>query len=168
MGSELFEVQYLFARALQGLEVAALAASRRTVDHDETEGRRQNFQLGDDPFSVGPVTTLEGLRVPADLAQDVRHRAGALATAPAVDERAPMAVLAAEQGLDVTANVLREERGAELARVERRDLLVEGADRGALGVVERGRRDRAGDVVFGVFCGRAGIHDRVELREQRR
>src|SRR5882762_2443838 len=168
MGSELFEVQYLFARALQGLEVAALAASRRTVDHDEAEGRRQNFQLGDDPFSVGPVTTLERLRVPADLAQDVRHRAGALATAPAVDERAPMAVLAAEQGLDVMANVFREERGAELARVERRDLLVEGADRGALGVVERWRRDRAGNVVFGVFGGRAGVEDRVKLREQRR
>src|SRR5712691_2749683 len=164
MGSELFEVQYLFARALQGLEVAALAAPRRTVDHDEAEGRRQNFQLGDDPFSVGPVTTLQGLRVPADLAQDVGHRAGALAAAPAVDERAPVAVLAAEQGLDVTANVLREERGAELARVERRHLLVEGADRGALGVVERWRRDRAGNVVFGVFGGRAGVEDRVKLR----
>src|SRR4030088_2822579 len=157
MGSELFEVQYLFARALQGLEVAALAATRRTVDHDEAEGRRQNFQLGDDPFSVGPVTTLERLRVPADFAQDVRHRARALAAAPAVDERAPVAVLAAEQGLDVTGNVLREERGAEFARVERRNLLVEGADRGALGVVERRRRDRARDVVFGVLSGRAGV-----------
>src|SRR6267143_6311933 len=135
MGSELFEVQYLFAGALQGLEVAALAASRRPVDHDEAEGRRQNFQLGDDPFSVGPVTTLDRLRVPADLAQDVRHRAGALAAAPAVDERAPMAALAAEQGLDVTANVLGQQRGAELARVELRDLLVESTNRGALGVV---------------------------------
>src|SRR5882672_4805917 len=164
MGSQLFEVQYLFAGALQGLEIAALAAPRRTVDHDEAEGRRQSFQLGDHPFSVGPVTTLQGLRVPADLAQDVRHRAGALAAAPAVDQRAPMAVLAAEQGLDVPRDVLREERGAELARVELRDLLVEGADRGALGVVQNWRGDRAGDVVFGVFGGRAGVDDRVKLR----
>src|SRR3981189_466440 len=139
MGSELLQVQYFFARALQGLEVAALAATRRTVDHDEAEGRRQNFQLGDDPFSVGPVTTLERLRFPADFAQDVRHRARALAAAPAVDERAPAAVLAAEQGLDVTANVLREERGAELARVEGRDLLVESTNRGALGVAQNWR-----------------------------
>src|SRR6267378_1463540 len=164
MGSQLFEVQYLLARALQGLEVAALAASRWAVDHHEAEGRRQNFQLGDDPFSVGPVATLQGLRVPADLAQDVRHRARALAAAPAVDERAPMAVLAAEQGLDVPRDVLGQKRGAELARVEWRDLLVEGADRGALGVVERWRRDRAGNVVFGVFGGRAGVEDRVKLR----
>src|SRR5882762_2929922 len=140
MGSELFEVQYLFARALQGLEVAALAATRRTVDHDEAEGRGQNFQLGDDPFSVSPVAALEGFYLPADLAQDMRHRAGALAAAPAVDERAPRAVLAAEQRLDVPGDVLREERGAELARVERRDLLVESPNRGALGVVEGGRR----------------------------
>src|SRR6267143_784673 len=109
------------------------------------------------PSSVSPVAAFEGFYVPADLAQDVRHRAGALAAAPAVDERAPVAVLAAEQGLDVTGNVLREERGAEFARVERRNLLVEGADRGALGVVERWRGDRARDVVFGVFGGRAGV-----------
>src|SRR6266850_1237177 len=94
--------------------------------------------------------------------------ARALDSAPAVDERAPRAVLAAEQRLDVPGDVLREERGAELARVERRDLLVESADGGALGVVEGRRRDRAGDVVFGVFGGRAGVEDRVKLRGQRR
>src|SRR6267143_1151206 len=87
------------------------------------------------PSSVSPVAALEGFYLPADLAQDVRHRAGALAAAPAVDERAPRAVLAAEQRLDVPGDVLREERGAELARVERRDLLVDSTDRGALGVV---------------------------------
>src|SRR5438445_5335855 len=132
MRGELLEVEDLLACALQGLEVAALAASRWAVDHHEVEARRQNFQLGDDPFSVSPVTTLQGLRVPADLAQDVHHRAGALAAAPAVDERAPLAVLAAEQRLDVSRDVLREERGAELARVERRDLLLESTNRAAL------------------------------------
>src|SRR6266513_4786697 len=168
MRGELLQVQYLFACALQGLEVAALAASRWTVDDDELEVMRESLQFLHYPSSVSPVAALEGFYVPADLPQDVRHRARALAAAPAVDERAPTAVLAAEQRLDVPRDVLREQRGAELARVEWRDLLVESSNRGALGVVERWRRDRAGDVVFGVFCGRAGVHDRVELREQRR
>src|SRR5438046_2504336 len=38
MRGELLQVECLFARAMQVLEVAALAASRRTVDHDEAEG----------------------------------------------------------------------------------------------------------------------------------
>src|SRR5438876_7831533 len=168
MRGELLQVECLFARALQVLEVAALAASRRAVDHDEPEVMGESLQFLHHPSSVSPVAALEGLCVPADLAQDVRHRARALAAAPAVDERAPTAVLAAEQRLDVPRDVLREQRGAELARVERRDLLVESTHRGALGVVQNWRRDRAGDVVFGVFCGRAGVYDRVELREQRR
>src|SRR5216117_1481144 len=168
MRGELLQVECLFARALQVLEVAALAASRRAVDHDEPEVMWESLQFLHHPSSVSPVAALEGFCVPADLAQDVRHRARALAAAPAVDERAPTAVLAAEQRLDVPRDVLRQQRGAELAGIELRDLLVERANRGALGVVERWRRDRAGDVVFGVFCGRAGVHDRVELREQRR
>src|SRR5438477_3343183 len=64
MRGELLQVECLFARALQVLEVAALAASRRAVDHDVAEGRRQYFQLVDDPFSVGPVTTVHRLCVP--------------------------------------------------------------------------------------------------------
>src|SRR5205823_2505027 len=115
MRGELLQVECLFARALQVLEVAALAASRRAVDHDELEARGELLQFLHHPSPVSPVAALERLCVPADLAQDVRHRARALAAAPAVDERAPMAVLAAEQRLDVPRDVLRQQRGAELA-----------------------------------------------------
>src|SRR5712692_2986059 len=44
MRSELFEVEYLLAGTLQGLEVAALAASRWTVDHDELEVMGKSLQ----------------------------------------------------------------------------------------------------------------------------
>src|SRR5205823_6269621 len=81
---ELLQVECLFARALQVLEVAALAASRRAVDHDELEARGELLQFLHHPSPVSPVAALERLCVPADLAQDVRHRARALAAAPAV------------------------------------------------------------------------------------
>src|SRR5256885_761416 len=138
MRGELLQVEHLLAGTLQVLEVAALAASRRAVDHDEPEVRREPLQFLHHPSPVSPVAALEGFCVPADLAQDVRHRARALAAAPAIDEGAPVAVLAAEQRLDMARDVLREERSAELARVERRDLLVESANRGALGVIQNG------------------------------
>src|SRR5438034_11102516 len=118
MRGELLQVEHLLAGTLQVLEVAALAASRRAVDHDEPEVRGKSLQFLHHPSPVSPVAALEGFCVPADLAQDVRHRARTLAAAPAIDEGAPVAVLAAEQRLDMPRDVLREERSAELARVE--------------------------------------------------
>jgi hypothetical protein len=95
----------------------------------------------------------------------VRHGAGALAAAPAVDERAPGLGLVLEELRDVLADVLRHQRGAELLRVERRDLLVQRSDLRALGVVEHRRGNGAGDVVLGVFGGRARVDNRVVLLE---
>src|SRR5207302_715015 len=66
MGSELFEVEYLFARALQGLEIAALAAPREAVDNDEFEAVGDSLQFFDHPSSVSPVAAFEGFYVPAD------------------------------------------------------------------------------------------------------
>src|SRR5437870_13600293 len=134
MRGELLQVEPVLAGTLQVLGVAALAASRRAVDHDEPEVRGKSLQFLHHPSPVSPVAALEGFCVPADLAQDVRHRARALAAAPAIDEGAPVAVLAAEQRLDMPRDVLREERSAWLARVGRGGRLGESTSRGGRGV----------------------------------
>jgi hypothetical protein len=62
-------------------------------------------------------------------------------------------------------NVSRDERGAGALCRERRGLLVEGSDFRALVVVQDGTRKRSGDMILGILRGRAGVDDRVELRE---
>ncbi len=64
--------------------------------------------------------------------------------------------------LDVARDVFRHQRRAALLRIEGRDLLVKGADRGALGVVEHRAVDRAGHVVLGEFRRRAHVYDLVK------
>ena len=101
------------------------------------DGRAAQFR--DHETAVGLVTAFEGLGIPADLAQDVRHGAGALAAAPAVDRRMPGLGLVAEEALDSCAAFLAR---AQLLRLERGDLLA-GADLRAL-IVEHRRQTRRG------------------------
>ena len=60
-------------------------------------------------------------------------------------------------------NISGHQRGAELLRLEGRDLLVDRADAHALLVVEHRAGDRAGHVVLGEFGGRAHVDDLVKL-----
>ena len=79
----------------------------------------------------------------------MRERAAALAAAPAVDERRPVARLVGEWALEHRGDVARDQRGAGAPRGERRLLRVHRADARALVVVEHREVRRAGNVVFG-------------------
>ena len=162
MRGERLEIQTLAARAREGRQQAALAAAGRSVHDRKSYFQRYFFKLGDHPSAIGLVPALQRLSVPADLAQHVRHGAGALAAAPAVHQRPPVLALAPEQGFDVVRDVLRQQRGAELLGVELRDLLVQRADLRALVVVEHRRRDRARDMVGVEFRRRSAVDDAVE------
>ena len=166
MGGEAFQVQHLRAGVLDGMEQAALAAAGGAVDHAELQLQRQCGEDVDDEVPVGLVAAFDAPGVPADFAQDVRHRPGTLAPAPAVDQRPPGARHRGELVLYVVGDVLRHQRGAELLRVERGDLLVQRADPRTLLVVEHGRRDRARHVVLGVLGRGAHVDDRVEARQR--
>src|SRR5437868_12921789 len=124
MRREPLEVDHLAAGARERGEKAALAAAGRAVHDDEFELRRQRRQLADDPPSIGAIAAGQRLGLPADLAQDVRHGARALAAAPAIDERAPALLLAGEQRLDMAGNVPGDQCAADLLRLERRHLLI--------------------------------------------
>jgi hypothetical protein len=70
-----------------------------------------------------------------------------------------------KQNLDVACHVARDQFRADLLRLERRDLLVQRPDLGALDVVQHRRGDRAGDVILREFRGRACVDNGIEVAE---
>ena len=164
MRGEVFEIEHLCTGALERSQQPALAAAGGAVHDHKGEAGRHNLQPVDDPPAVCAVAAFQGFRVPADLAQDMRHRARTLAAAPAVDERAPMALFAGEQRFHVARDILGHQRRAEFLGIERRELLVHRADLDALGVIEHRRGNGTGNMIFGVFRRRARIDQRIGLR----
>src|SRR5207244_8691488 len=132
MRGERLEVEHLRARARERGKKAALAAAGGTVHDGEVQFGGQRCQRFNYPAPVRAIAAGQRLRLPAHLAQDVRHRAGALAAAPAIDERMPALIFLAEKRVDVPRHVLRDERGAEVLRLEWGHLLVERDEFGAL------------------------------------
>ena len=143
-------------------EEATLAAPGGAAHHLERETLRHAIELRDDLAAVRPVAAFEGRRVPADLAQHVGHRRGALPAAPAVNERTPAMPASTEMLVDVPRDVLRNERCADFFRVERGDLLVERADVGALGVVQHRAVHGWRHVAEREFGGRAHVDHLVK------
>ena len=166
MVGERFEVEHLRALRAPARRAGGSCPSR--------SGRRrrasrsalgQRLELGDDGAAEVAVAALEDVDAKADLLEHRRQRAAALAAAPAVDERRPFARLVEHVALDVRGDVARDQRGAALLRLERRDLLVLGADRRPLGIVERRPVDGAGQAVLGELALRARVDDGVEAPE---
>src|SRR5206468_4979058 len=97
----------------------------------------KRLERGDDGAAKVAVAAFEDVDAKADLLEHRRERAAALAAAPAVDERRPLSRLVEHVPFDMRGDVARNERCAALLRLERGDLLVLGADRLSLAVVER-------------------------------
>jgi len=72
----------------------------------------------------------------------------AAAAAPAINERPPAARPAGKTRFEMARDIAADQRGADFLGIERRFLLVDGADARALGVAEHRAADRAGDVVL--------------------
>ena len=66
---------------------------------------------------------------------------------------------------EMAGNVARHQCGADLARLERRHLLVQRADADALRVVQYRAVGRARDVVFGILGRRTHVDDAIEFGE---
>ena len=100
--------------------------------------------------------------IPADTAQDVRHRAAALSTTPAEDQRQPVLFPVAESVTQMVGDVFGDVGRADLLGGKRRNLLVQGADLDPLLVAEYRAVDRSGQMVFGKLSGCAHIDERIE------
>jgi hypothetical protein len=113
----------------------------------------------------GLVAAVELDHGPADFRHHQRQRAAAVAAAPAIHQRFPLARLVQEQGFNVPGDIARHQRGAGLARLEGAHLFVHGADDDAFGVVEHRAVDGAGDMVEREFGFAAGVDDDVEFAQ---
>jgi hypothetical protein len=165
VAGQFFQIQHLRTFFTQGLQQARLARSGRAADHPEVQPRDLRRQVGQQGRAKRLVATFEQMHPKADLAQDQRQRVAALAAAPAVDQGLPVLGFVQDLALDMGGNIAGDQGGTDLLRFERADLLVQGADAHALGVVQRRPVERAGQVVLGVFALAARIDDRAEAFE---
>ena len=165
MTGQFLKVEHLFAESPERLQDAALATAGGAANYLELELAGQLGQAVDDHLAVDFVAVLKLLRVPADTPENEGHRAAALSAAPADDQRAPgfwpVEKFLTQMACDVFGNV----GGADFFRLERRYLLVKGANFNALLVVEHRAVDRSRDMVFGKLGWRADVDDFVEGRE---
>ena len=157
-----FQVEHLRAALGHAMQQPRLGAAGGAAQHHQRQGRAGVGDAFDDVAAPALVAPRELLRVPADQAQPVHHRAAAQAAAPAVDQRLPVRRLVREALAQVARQVGRHHRAAHAPGLEGAGLLVDRADDAALVVVEHRAVDGAGDVVERELRRRAGVDQGVE------
>src|SRR6185437_8215434 len=165
VASEALEVEHLPARRGDRLDEARLARPGQAADHAVIELPRPLREQRDDVPAIRAIAAVELRCAKADFAEHVHERAAALSAAPAVDERRPLARLVAHVGFDDARDVAGDDRGAGLARIERRNLHVHRADERALVVVEHRQVHGAEQMIVGKFRWRANVDALAERRE---
>ena len=165
MVGESFQVEHLCAGSAQVLQQPALAAAGGSADHAPNVARRQRLERLEDGASVGPISTVELARVPADALEHVDQGAAALAAAPAVHERAPRARLVRERLVEMACDVACDQCSADAAGVEGR-AAMQRTDLCALAVVQHRQVHRQRHVVFGEFARTAHVDDGVVRRRR--
>jgi hypothetical protein len=163
MTGERLEIERLRPFCAQRVQQPRLAAARMTDERDIAKLRGQRIERRAHRAPVCLVAAVELARLPADQVEPGRHRTRALAAAPAIDQRPPVARTVGEGGIEMPRDVARDHRRADPRRFVRRHLTVHRADDHALLVTEYGRVQRAGDVVLGELERRAHVDDLVEL-----
>ena len=152
------QVQHLRAFCRERLQQPGLARTGGAAHDLVVTASRQLRQIGHQRRPEGLVAAVDQRHPKADLVQDERQRAAALAAAPAVDERLPVARLVQHLALDVRCDVVGHQRRAQLFGLKGVDLLVLRANDLAFVVMQAGPVDGAGQVVFGVFALTSGVN----------
>ena len=160
-----FKVEHLGALGGQGLQQAGFAAAGGAADHAVMQALCPGGEVVHQGCAPGFVTAFDEGHLEADGAQDGGQGAAAVAAAPAVDQGFPAAGSIDQLALDVGGDVARGQGCAAFFGLKGVDLLVQGADDDALGVVQRGPVDGTGDVVERVFVFAPGIDDGFKLVE---
>jgi hypothetical protein len=131
-----FEIEGLCALRGQRMQQPGLAATGAAAQDAVAKALRQHLQLCTHHGAKGLVAALQLRAAKTDLAKEPGQRARALAAAPAIHQRQPFARLVGDPAIQVVGDVARHHRCAELARLQRRLLLVQRADNAALLVVQ--------------------------------
>jgi len=153
-----FEVQHLRALGRQRLQQTGFARAGGAANDLVAVARGELRQIGHQRRPEGLVAAIDQRHPEADLVQDQGQRAAALAAAPAIHQRLPVAGLAEHVALDVRGDVFGDQRRAELFGLELADLLVLRADDFSFVVMQAGPVHSAGEVVFGEFALASGIN----------
>ena len=157
------EIERLRPGIRQCMQQARLAATGVPGKDNIVEPGRQRIERSHHIAPVGLVTAFELTGAPADHVHHQGHRRRARSTAPAIDERPPVARPSRERRIEMVSDIACDHGRADPRGVERRDLLVQGADGDALLVAEYRRVDRTGNVVVVEFERCAHVDDFVEL-----
>jgi hypothetical protein len=150
------EVERLCAFRRQRSEEPALARAGEAAQDHEPKTRRQRLELTDDVPAIGAIAAVKLHRAPADLDQYMREGTAALSAAPAVDQRLPVTRFIGERAVQHCRDVSRDERRPEPASLEG-GADVQGADAGALLIVEHGQIHRAGKMIERELRGAAHV-----------
>lgn len=153
VAAEGFEVEHLGTGGGEESENAGFSGSGEASEDMEVELRRVGGEVVTDPCAPVLVATAEDIGAPADCVEDGGHAAGALAAAPAVDEKAVAFGSVCEERAEVAGDIAGYEDGAAAAGFEAALLAVDGADFRAFGVVEDREADGIREVVLGEFRG---------------
>jgi len=162
------EIQHLLALGRQMGQQPGFRRSGPAIQqhHPQRQGR---FIHGlNHKTAIGLVPPVDQPNPPADLRQDRGKRPRPLPAAPTIDQRTPTAGTIGQGPLKVGGGVPRHQRRAKLAGDKGLLLDIDGADLGALGIGQNRQRDRSGDVILGVFTGRAHVDDVVERQRGQR
>ena len=162
-----FEVEHLCSCGGERLQQPRLAAAGAAAHDAQRQPRRQQVELLDDSAAKRLVAAFEHVAAKADLVEEPGERARALAAAPAVDQRPPLARFVERLAFEVRRDVARDHCRADLARLEVGDLAVLGADNAPLVVAQHRPVDGAGQVVLRVLALAARVDHGVEPVELR-
>ena len=165
MIGQVFQIQHLRAGCCQRLQQSAFAGTGCTAGDAPLKAGGQAFHIRQHLSPVSLVAAVQLPGAPADLRQHMRHRTAALSPAPAVDQRTPFLLHRRKMGVEMQADVARNQRRARSFGIEGRNLLVHGADARPFLVVQNRVIERAGDVVFSEFGRRADIDNVVKFRQ---
>src|ERR1700730_2326258 len=143
-----FEAERLCpCRRQRGEEPALTRAGKAAQDHEpKAQGKR--LELADDVSAISPIAAVELHGAPADLVQDMGERTAALSAAPAVDQRLPLTRFIGERSVQHCRDVSCDQRATESAGLEG-GADIQGADTGALLIIEHGQIHRSGKMIEG-------------------
>ncbi len=166
VGGECFEVENLGAGGMEGGEEAGLAGPGEAGEDFEPEARagEEAVEFGDHEPPPRFVSAVEDACAPSDGTQNESESPGAHAAAPAIDKGLPTAGAGGEVPGEVGGGGGADAGGAGAPGREG-VLAEEGADFGALPVVEHGKVECLREVVFLELGRGTDIDHRVELGE---
>ena len=127
----------------------------------------QQLEIGQHRAPIGFVAAIELLRIESDLLQYVYERAATTAAAPAVNQRVPGFGFVGKMGVEMSRDIAPHQRCTDFFGSKVGDLFVQRPHFNPFIVIQHRQIDRARNMVFEKFAGRARIDHFIEAAQIR-